>query len=281
MTFDIIELNPTVEALKELATKYQSLTINGIDDKIWYEAVKKARIELKNTRVEIKKKWMELRDDANKYAKAVIEKEKELIGYIEPMEDELKEKEDKYNELVAIEKRKEQLQSRIDRLSEIWLTLQDEDILKFDDQQFYDFIQEQKAIILKKKEDEILERERLMKEKEEALEKQKREEEIRKEAEEKARIEAEEKAKRDAELAEQKHQAELKRIKDEAEAKILADKLAKEAEEKRQAEEDEKAKKNETYKKWLADNNFDATKDKVERDGQKFTIYRFISEITL
>ena len=34
-------------------------------------------------------------------------------------------------------------------------------------------------------------------------------------------------------------------------------------------------------KKWLLDNNFDSTKDKVERDWQKFTMYKFVSEIVL
>lgn len=238
MTFDIIELNPTVETLKELAIKYQWLSINGILDKEWYEAVKKARIELKSTRVEITKKGKELRDDANKFAKyykmAVIEKEKELIWYIEPMERDLEAKQKEIDELKEIEKRKEQLYSRRQRLSEIWVELQDDDILRFDDQQFYDFIQDQKAENLR------LEQEKL-------------------EAEKKAFEEERLKAEREKEI----------------------EKAKKEAEEKKQAEENEKAKKNESYKKWLLDNNFNDTKDRIERDGQKFTMYKFISEIIL
>jgi hypothetical protein len=197
------------------------------------------------------------------------------------MERDLEDKQKEIDELKAIEKRKEQLFSRRERLKEISIELADEDIIKFDDQQFYDFIQDQKAERLRLEQEKFELEKKALEEEKNKIAREKELEQVRKEAEEKARVDAEEKAKRDAELAEQKHQAELQRIKDEAEAKILADKLAKEAEEKRQAEEDEKAKKNEAYKKWLLDNSFDATKDKVERDGQKFTMYKFVSEIIL
>ena len=88
-----------------------------------------------------------------------------------------------FNEtLKAIEKRKEQLYSRRERLKEIAIVLEDDDILKFDDQQFYDFIQQQKNDILERKQKDIEAREQALKDEEERVARQAREEEIRKEA---------------------------------------------------------------------------------------------------
>jgi hypothetical protein len=173
------------------------------------------------------------------------------------MERDLEEKQKAIDELKAIEKRKESLYARRQQLQEINIDLQDDDILKFDDQQFYDFIQTQKTEQLRLAQ--------------EALEEEKnriaREQEIaqaKKEAEEKARQEAEEKAKRDAELAEQRHQAELQRIKTQAEAKEKAEKEAQEravaeAQAKKEAEE-----KNQKYQDWLKAQNYNQETDIIQ-----------------
>jgi hypothetical protein len=78
--FDVVESN-----LTQLAEAGRSLTIaaNGA------EAVRKARIALKNERVRIEKKGKELRDEANKFNKAVLAKEKEYLAIITPVEDAL------------------------------------------------------------------------------------------------------------------------------------------------------------------------------------------------
>jgi hypothetical protein len=70
--------------LAELAKK--SERIIAITNAAGYQECHAARMVLKNTRVDIQKTGKEARDDATKFSKAVIEKEKELIGLIEPEE---------------------------------------------------------------------------------------------------------------------------------------------------------------------------------------------------
>jgi len=74
----------TKAKLEELAKA--SAGITEITNGAGYEECHRARMDLKNTRVDIGKTGKLARDDANAFAKAVIEKEKELIAIIEPEE---------------------------------------------------------------------------------------------------------------------------------------------------------------------------------------------------
>lgn len=98
--FDVVEAK-----LIELASNGKGLKIASPEDRIGIEAVKKARIAIKNERVRIEKKGKELRDQATKFNKAVLAKEKEYLAIIVPTED----------ELMAEEKRIADEQARIDR----------------------------------------------------------------------------------------------------------------------------------------------------------------------
>jgi hypothetical protein len=98
--FDVVEAK-----LIELAKAGKGLKIASPDDKTGIETVKKARIAIKNERVRIEKKGKELRDQATKFNKAVLAKEKEYLAIIVPTEDELQ----------AEEKRISDEQERIDR----------------------------------------------------------------------------------------------------------------------------------------------------------------------
>lgn len=64
----------------------QSERIVEITGKPGYDECHAARMVLKNTRVEIQKRGKDAREDATKFSKAVIAKEKELIDIIEPEE---------------------------------------------------------------------------------------------------------------------------------------------------------------------------------------------------
>ena len=86
------KFNPTTAELKQKAEECSSLIIKGVDDKEGYQAVHKARMDLVRTRREINKTGKELRAEAIAFQKAVIDKEKELIGIISPVEDDLKAK---------------------------------------------------------------------------------------------------------------------------------------------------------------------------------------------
>jgi len=98
--FDVVEAK-----LIELASNGKGLKIASPEDRTGIEAVKKARIAIKNERVRIEKKGKELRDQATKFNKAVLAKEKEYLAIIVPTED----------ELMTEEKRIADEQARIDR----------------------------------------------------------------------------------------------------------------------------------------------------------------------
>ena len=99
-SLNIEKFSPKKAELIALADKSKGLVINGVDDKIGYSLVHDTRMELKRARVEIAKTGKNLRADALSFQKAVIEKEKELIAIIEPVEKDLELKQE------AIEKRK-------------------------------------------------------------------------------------------------------------------------------------------------------------------------------
>lgn len=98
--FDVVEAN-----LIALADAGKGLKIANIEDKPGIEAVRKARIAIKNERVRIEKKGKELRDEANKFNKAVLAKEKEYLAIIVPVENELQNEENK------IEQEKQRLEN--------------------------------------------------------------------------------------------------------------------------------------------------------------------------
>lgn len=73
-------------AIAELAEKYLPLKINGLDDKKGLAAVHEARMIVKNFRVAIEKKRVELKADALAYGKAVDAESNRLKEKIAPIE---------------------------------------------------------------------------------------------------------------------------------------------------------------------------------------------------
>lgn len=274
---ELAKFDPQVAELQKIAKVASEITITDFSDKGQIALVREKRIELKGMRVNITKTGKALRDDANAFNAAVLKKEKEMVGLIEPEEKRLQDLEDEAERLAEIEKRKKDLPLRKARLSEIGdgIEIEDQGILEMDDTQFDSYINQRVANW------NIKEKERLAKEAQEAEEKRAAEakaEAERKEAEEKERKEkqekedAERKAKQDAEDAERKAKqeaedkeraeaqakldAEAKRIEDEkrdlehkkeveAAAKAAEEKAKKDAEDaakaKAEAEEKEKA----------------------------------------
>lgn len=140
----------TEGSLFSLASAYQNLTVNGVDDKEGLKAVESARKELKKKRVEIKKVSEELRDSAVKFQKAVIAREKELVSYIQPQEDRLmaiedavwQEKERLREE--AEKKESDRIQNMLDQLADLNYAI-DFHILKgMTDEQFQEILQDAK-----------------------------------------------------------------------------------------------------------------------------------------
>ncbi len=94
-----------VERKAELLTLVkQSERIADITNVPAYQECHAARMRLKNTRVEIEKAGKVAREDATAFSKAVIAKEKELVGVIEPEESRLQALQDAWDAARQAEK---------------------------------------------------------------------------------------------------------------------------------------------------------------------------------
>ena len=97
--FGIVKLNITDAAIAELKEKYLPLKINGLEDKAGLDAVYKARMDVKKTRVALQKYAKELREDAQAWSKKVISEEKRVVSELEYIEIHLQCEEDKIQDL--------------------------------------------------------------------------------------------------------------------------------------------------------------------------------------
>ena len=311
---NIEKFSPQKAELVGLANRYKSLTINGIDDVAGYNMVGEARKDLKKKRVSIKNTGKEMRDEANKFAKAVIGLEKELVGIIEPLEIELKEKQEevdiekiKETRKIFLPKRKEKLEKvrTVEELT-IFPMPSDNELLEMTEAIFESFLNEKKdeyfeevdsRLIIKAKEIERREEleEARKKAKQEAEEQAKkdalqakkeakeREERIKKDAEkakEKAVQEAKEKAeKKNQDLINAQEQKECKRK--EEEERIKKEKEEKEKAEKEEAKELEGEKE---YIKFLTENGYtEETKSQfhIERVDNQIILYKFVAKFNI
>jgi hypothetical protein len=189
------KFNPTRAELTQMAEKYKTLTIAGAEDREGYMKVDVARKELKKTRIQIEKDGKLLRAEAVAFQKAVIEKEKELVGLIEPVEVNLAEQQEAIDEEREKLKRMELLPERKEKLAAIGIEVDDEFILLMDDLRFSEFYNLENSKYLEEKKRKIEEEQKAAVEKA-RLEKEEAEENIRREKENAERIakEAEEKA---------------------------------------------------------------------------------------
>lgn len=259
------KFDPTEAQLREMVAKTSGLTATDLEDKAQLEVVRKARIDLKKTRVAIEKYGKSLREDALKFQKAVIAKEKDLIGIISPEEDRLAAIEEEAEKLAIKKERMEKLPARKDRLAalEDGVEVSDEDLLEMDSTQFEAYFNARVAdknekVRLQQEEDQRRRDEEARKEQErkDAELKEREEAAAKKEAElkaEEARLAAEKDAQeREKRAREEERAAAEKRAQEAAEA------AKREAEEKEKKEAEEKARleKKEAYKKFRAEHGW-------------------------
>jgi len=248
MELTIKKFNPTEAELTTLANKFKDLTIDGIEDKAGYKIVDEARKELQRTRGSIKRTGKAMRDDANKFAKSVIAYEKDLVGIIEPIEQDLAAKQKEIDETIIKLERQELLPERKRNLLAIDVEIDDDTILLMDEKEFAEFYTWKNELYLQKKADELKAKEEKLKQAEKIVELQKQAEIDKKEAveNERRRIEQEQKAEKEKE-----------------------------------AEEMRAAAKNKTYQKWLKDNKYNEDDFIIKRNGNTFTLYKLLDEITI
>lgn len=286
---NIEKFDPTVDELNKLVSVSKKVVITDINDKAQLETVRENRITLKNARVAITKKGKELRDDAIKFQKAVIAKEKELVAIIEPEEDRLKAIEEEAKELKLKEERKALLPERKEQLAKIGdsVKIKDEELLEMDTETFISYKNDRTAAKNEADRLALEEKERAIKEE---AERQEREKETR-EREAQARKEAEEEAQRRLENEKREHELQIQREKEDAERRVKEErermereqkeKEEREAREKAEAEaakkaEQEKLEKQKKYQTWLTKNGYNETEFKIIDQGTQIALYKLV-----
>ena len=94
----VVKFDITEAEISELRVKYMELTIKGLDDKPGFDAVHRARIDIKGRRVFVEKTGKKYREKAVAFQKAVIAEEKRLIGLLDPIESYLSDQENRIEE---------------------------------------------------------------------------------------------------------------------------------------------------------------------------------------
>jgi len=170
---DLEKFSPTVAEMQTLADKYKGMQIKGADDKEGYKQVDQARKELKHARSNLEKMGKAMRKPALDFQKAVIQREKELVAIIEPVE----------KELVAVqvaadlererENRKKILPDRLKQLEEIKIQDTPElrsQLLEMDEWQYLTFYNAKNTACLKEKAARLKQEELAFEEKKKASE---------------------------------------------------------------------------------------------------------------
>lgn len=248
----VVKYNITDAAIAELKAKYGSLEIKGIQDKVGYQAVRTARLEVRTLRASVEKTRKDLKFDALEYGRMVDSEAKRITALLEEIEIPLNDMEEaidaaKEAEAAAIQKVKDDKnRARVESLEAVGVNVNFDlhaKIIIMNDEEFEGHLEDAtEAYRLKceKEEEDAAELARLKAEEEErnalkaeADRKAKEAEDAR--LEEQRKEQAERQAALDAQAAEQAKKA--------AELKAEADRLAKEkadaqAEQERKAKED-------------------------------------------
>ncbi len=266
MDTNIEQFVPAVAELTSMVETTKKITVDNFADRRQLTVVKEARIMLKKARVQIEKKGKELRDDAIKFQKAVIQRERELIAIIAPEETRLEGIEEQARQLAIIEERKRKLPERLAALKEVsdedFEKADEEAINRMDDVTFQAFLNGRISARNAKRQAELDAREAKIHEEEQR--RQAEEDEKRRQAEieagkEKARQEGERRAREEQERKEREERERKERA--EAEARIAAARV-------------ERTKK---YKTWLTANGWtEETRGdfKIEDTPEGFVLYR-------
>ena len=102
---ELIAFRSQDAAIAQMANEYLRFTIAGIDDKAGFKRVHDARIAVKNTRVAVEKKRVELKAEALKYGQTVDAEARRLTMMLAPVEAHLQAEEDAITEAKAKIKR--------------------------------------------------------------------------------------------------------------------------------------------------------------------------------
>jgi hypothetical protein len=105
-----LSFSTTADRLKELAAKSTSIT--EVTNKAGRDQAHRAAMDLRDARLAIQRTGKDAREDARKYADAVVAAEKELVALVEPEEERLKALRDAWAEARAAERAEEERKER-------------------------------------------------------------------------------------------------------------------------------------------------------------------------
>ena len=264
---DIEQFNPKLAELQALAETSKALDLTDIKE------VCQTRIQLKNARVEITKTGKAMRDDANKFATAVIAREKELIGIIKPEEERLSEAEEAAKQTKERESRKGLLPHRIERLTAIGdgIVVSEDELLEMDGPVFEAYINRRLA---QKNEADRLEIERVKAEQEKEAQRLANEEATQK-REEQACQDERERIERD-QAAEKERQEKAKVDEDRRKEEEAEKDAAAEVARQKQLEADAR------YQEWLKSHDYQGEgQGLLLKDmGDHVLLYKFVDRFT-
>lgn len=259
MELNIEKFSPTKAELTKMAEAAMTITLPDPLNKAEVEVVRQARLGLRSARTAITKMGKDLREDAVKFQRAVIAKEKELLAIIEPQEERLERLEDDALHTQEREERREFLPRRKERLAAIGddIAVSDEELLDMDGSAFEGYFNQRMA-----------NRNAAV-----AAENARKEAEV--EAE-KAKLEREKEIEAEKEKARQEERERLER---EAKEKAEKERQEKEAEERREAAEKEKRERDESYQAFLKKYGYEPDEEKfwTVQDGDEIRLYRFVA----
>lgn len=152
---DLTRFNPTVVELHKLADESKKVTVTNLHNSTEVATVGKTRRKLVATRTNIQKIGKEIRGDAVAFQRAVLAKEKELIGIIAPEEARLKKIEADVKDSLERQDRKKKLPERKTKLANIRAELSDEALLNMSDDEFNDYYVESLEQNIVKKEEVV------------------------------------------------------------------------------------------------------------------------------
>lgn len=137
-----ILFDPSIDELQKIVLATSQITAEDLSDDTQLAVVKETRIQLRDARVAIQKKGKSMREDALKYQKNVITREKELIAIIEPEEIRLSEIEEKASQIRVRGAREALLPMRQEQLVPYagMIQISNDDILDMDNDQFVSYL---------------------------------------------------------------------------------------------------------------------------------------------
>lgn len=134
-TLSLEKYNELKHELTNLVKAYNSLTIDGVDDKEGYAVVKTARKALQVKRTYVETTGKELRAGARSFSDQVIQLEKDLVAIIKPVEEELKIKTEEVDEYIRQQKRKKAVPTWLAVFEALGVTVDESFILDSTDEE--------------------------------------------------------------------------------------------------------------------------------------------------